>query len=296
MCAEWRGTNLCTDARVVKGNGLQNRKAVGSNPTQYSNFYKMKNMKLLVAVFFCAFLSSAQARTQEDSVLIYNLSTRTTELSRNADQVRPIASVTKLMTAMVTLDLNRDLEQRLTLKKNSGSRLPPGQYTRKQLLQAMLVSSDNGAANAIADDYPGGRSAFVAEMNRHARMWDLGDTKFTDPSGLSVFNVSTARDLVEMVQIAADYWFIQDASGQASVRLNKSDINKRRSVNLVHTSNQLLTTFDSVVVSKTGYTVAAGWCVGMVLEQKKQQYVVVVLGAGNKQARLNRVKTVLNGR
>lgn len=253
-------------------------------------------MKLLVAVFFCAFLSSAQARTQEDSVLIYNLSTRTTELSRNADQVRPIASVTKLMTAMVTLDLNRDLEQRLTLKKNSGSRLPPGQYTRKQLLQAMLVSSDNGAANAIADDYPGGRSAFVAEMNRHARMWDLGDTKFTDPSGLSVFNVSTARDLVEMVQIAADYWFIQDASGQASVRLNKSDINKRRSVNLVHTSNQLLTTFDSVVVSKTGYTVAAGWCVGMVLEQKKQQYVVVVLGAGNKQARLNRVKTVLNGR
>jgi D-alanyl-D-alanine endopeptidase (penicillin-binding protein 7) len=160
----------------------------------------------------------------------------------------------------------------------------------------MLVSSDNGAANAIADDYPGGRSAFVAEMNRHAKMWDLQNTKFTDPSGLSVFNVSTARDLVEMVQIAAGYWFIQEASGQASVRLTKSGTDKRKSVNLVHTSNQLMTTFDSVVVSKTGYTVAAGWCVGMVLEQKKQQYVVVVLGAGNKQARLNQVKTVLNGR
>jgi len=253
-------------------------------------------MKLLVTVIFCAFLSSAQARSQDDSVLIYNLSTRTTEVSRNADQVRPMASLTKLMTAMVTLDLNRDLQQQLVLKKNSGGRLPPGEYTRKQLLQAMLVSSDNGAANAIADDYPGGRSAFVAEMNRHAKMWDLQNTKFTDPSGLSVFNVSTARDLVEMVQIAAGYWFIQEASGQASVRLTKSGTDKRKSVNLVHTSNQLMTTFDSVVVSKTGYTVAAGWCVGMVLEQKKQQYVVVVLGAGNKQARLNQVKTVLNGR
>jgi D-alanyl-D-alanine endopeptidase (penicillin-binding protein 7) len=256
----------------------------------------MKNMKLLVTVIFCAFLSSAQARSQDDSVLIYNLSTRTTEVSRNADQVRPMASVTKLMTAMVTLDRNKDLQQRLTLKKHSGSRLPPGEYTRKQLLQAMLVSSDNGAANAIADDYPGGRSAFVAEMNRHARIWDLRDTKFIDPSGLSVFNVSTARDLAEMVQIAASYWFIQEVSGQASVQLNKFDTANRRPINLVHTSKQFQNTFDSVVVSKTGYTVAAGWCVGMVLEQKKQQYVVVVLGAGNKQARLNRVKTILKGR
>jgi D-alanyl-D-alanine endopeptidase (penicillin-binding protein 7) len=253
-------------------------------------------MKLLVTVIFCAFLSSTHARTQEDSVLVYNISTRTTEVSRNADQVRPMASVTKLMTAMVTLDRDRDLQRRVVLKKNSGSRLPPGEYTREQLLLAMLINSDNGAANAIADDYPGGRPAFVKEMNHHAWLWELKHTNFADPSGLSVFNVTTAHDLVEMIQVSSGYWFIQDASRTRSRPLQIAGNRGAKQVNLVHTSDQLLTMFDSVVVSKTGYTAAAGWCVGIVFEQKQQQYAVVVLGAGNKKARLNRVKIVLNGR
>ena len=242
----------------------------------------MNHMKLFATVLFCAALSNAMARTSEPTVLVYNVDAQRTEMNQQGDQVRAMASVTKLMTAMVALDHNRNLQQSVMLRKNSGGRLPPGRYTREQLLLAMLVSSDNGAAEAIAQDYPGGRSAFVAEMNRYARMWDLRDTRFVDPSGLSVFNVTTARDLAEMVQIAGAYWFIQEASGQSTRLLKKLDKMPGKGVSLVHTSRQLLTEFDRVAVSKTGYTVAAGWCVAMLVEQNQQQYVVVVLGAGSK--------------
>jgi len=242
----------------------------------------MKNMKLFATVLFCAVLSNATARTSEPTVLVYDIDAQRTELSQRADQVRSMASVTKLMTAMVTLDHNRDLQQQLVLKKGTGSRLPPGRYTRAQLLQALLIKSDNGAAEVIAADYPGGRAAFVAEMNRYARMWDLQDTKFADPSGLSVFNVTTARDLVEMVQIAASYWVIHEASGQPTVQLKKSERPRGNTVNLVHTSSQLLTEFDRVAVSKTGFTTPAGWCVAMLVEHNRQQYAVIVLGASSK--------------
>jgi D-alanyl-D-alanine endopeptidase (penicillin-binding protein 7) len=249
-------------------------------------------MKLFATVFFCTVLSNAAAHAREPTVLVYNINTQRTELSQNSDQIRSMASVTKLMTAMVALDHNRDLQQQLVLRKNTGSRLPPGRYTREQLLLAMLVSSDNGAAETIAHDYPGGRSAFVAKMNQHARVWDLKNTKFMDPSGLSVFNVTTAQDLVEMVQIANSYWFIQEASGQSDVLLKKLDKIGNSSVHLVHTSRQLLAEFDRVGVSKTGFTNLAGWCVAMLAERNKQQYVVIVLGANTKLDRSEIIKKV----
>jgi D-alanyl-D-alanine endopeptidase (penicillin-binding protein 7) len=255
-------------------------------------FLQSKDMKLFAAVLFCTVLSNAVAHTRDPTVLVYNINTQRTEQSQNADQMRPMASVTKLMTAMVALDHNRDLQQQLVLRKGTGSRLPPGTYSREQLLLAMLVSSDNGAAETIAQNYPGGRSAFVAEMNRHARMWDLQDTKFVDPSGLGVFNVTTAQDLVEMVQIAASYWFIQEASGQSTWLLKKLDKIGGSSVKLVHTSRQLLAEFVHVTVSKTGFTNPAGWCVAMLVEHNTQQYVVIVLGASSKLDRSAIIKKV----
>jgi D-alanyl-D-alanine endopeptidase (penicillin-binding protein 7) len=245
-------------------------------------FLQSKDMKLFATVFFCTVLSNTAAHAREPTVLVYNINAQRTEQSQHVDQVRSMASVTKLMTAMVALDHNRNLQQTVMLGKHTGSRLPPGLYTREQLLLAMLVSSDNGAAEAIAQDYPGGRFAFVTEMNRYAKMWDLGDTKFVDPSGLGVFNVTTAQDLSEMVQIAANYWFIREASNQSTVLLKKLDKIGGGPVSLVHTSRPLLAEFDRVGVSKTGFTNPAGWCVAMLVERNKQQYVVIVLGASTK--------------
>jgi D-alanyl-D-alanine endopeptidase (penicillin-binding protein 7) len=243
--------------------------------------------KILTTILLCVTLSA-----HADSVLLYNLSQDRTVMSRDADQVRSIASITKIMTAMVTLDYDIDLSRKLMLSKRVHSYLPRQMYTREQLLKAMLIKSDNAAAETLAEDYPGGRSAFVARMNHQARLWDMKRTSFVDPSGLGVFNISTARDVADLMQTAMGYWLIREVSGQKQVAFETKYAKKIRTINLEHTSGPLLFTFDNVLVSKTGLTNAAGWCVGMVVEQNKQQYVVVVLGSKNKKQRLDTVKDI----
>ena len=243
--------------------------------------------KILITVLVCM-VTIARA----DSVLLYNISNNKYEMSRNADQVRSIASITKVMTAMVTLDADRDLARKLMLSKSVRSHLPRQLYTREQLIKAMLVKSDNAAAETLAEDYPGGRSAFVARMNFQATLWGMNQTNFVDPSGLGVFNTSTARDVAEMMHIATGYWFIREISNLKHVALETKYKKSIRTIKLDHTSGPLLFAFDNVLVSKTGLTSAAGWCVGMVVEQNRQQYVIVVLGSKNKTERLKTVKDI----
>jgi D-alanyl-D-alanine endopeptidase (penicillin-binding protein 7) len=243
--------------------------------------------KILTTFLLCVTLLA-----HADSVLLYNLSQDRTVMSRDADQVRSIASITKIMTAMITLDYDIDLSRKLMLSRRVHSYLPRQMYTREQLLKAMLIKSDNAAAETLAEDYPGGRSAFVARMNHQARLWDMKRTSFVDPSGLGVFNISTAREVADLMQTAMGYWLIREVSGQKQVAFETKYAKKIRTIHLAHTSGPLLFTFDSVLVSKTGLTTAAGWCVGMVVEQNKQQYVVVVLGSKNKKQRLDTVKDI----
>ena len=243
--------------------------------------------KLLVTIVLCMTISA-----QADSVLLYNLSQERTVMSRDADRVRSIASITKIMTAMVALDYDKDLSRRLMLSKQARGHLPRQQYTREQLLKAMLINSDNAAAETIAEDYPGGRSAFIARMNMTADAWGMQDTNFVDPSGLGVFNVSTVRDVANMMTTATGYWFITEVSGQKQAVFDTKFKKRVRTINLPHTSGPLLLTFDNVMVSKTGLTSSAGWCVGMVVEQSNQKYAVVVLGSRNKRERLETVKNI----
>jgi D-alanyl-D-alanine endopeptidase (penicillin-binding protein 7) len=245
----------------------------------------LKQLLSIVLVCVCGLASA-------DSVLLYNVSRNQVEMSRDADQVRSIASITKIMTAMVTLDYDKDLSRRLMLSKKVRGHLPRQEYTREQLLKAMLIKSDNSAAETLAEDYPGGRSAFVARMNHQAALWGMKHTNFVDPSGLGVFNTSTAHDVVDLINTASGYWFIRDVSGQKQTALETKYRKKIRTIHLAHTSGPLLFTFDNVLVSKTGLTNSAGWCVGMLVEQNKQQYIVVVLGSKNKKERLDTVKYI----
>ena len=249
-------------------------------------------MKKILLVLFALWTSLACANHNNDSVVLYNVTQHKLEMSRNANQVRSIASITKLMTAMVTLDYDKDLSRKLMLSKSVHSHLPRQLYTREQLLNAMLVKSDNAAAETLAEDYPGGRTAFVAAMNRYSFMWGMPNTQFSDPAGLGVFNVSTAHEVAELVHTASGYWFIREASSKKQVAIETKYKKKIRTIRLDHTSGPLLLTFDNVLVSKTGLTNAAGWCVGLYAEHKKQEYIVVVLGSRNKQARLNTVKDI----
>lgn len=233
------------------------------------------------------FTFSAQA---SESILVYNASKNVVEMERNADLVRPIASITKLMTAMTTLDYDKDLSRRLPLSRKAGSYLPRQSYNRYQLLMAMLIRSDNAAAETLAEDYPGGRDAFISAMNRKAQEWGMINTRFVDASGLGAGNVSTARDVVNLVETAAGYWLIQEASQKIQVAIETRAKQRVRSVSLPHTSGPLLFVFDQVIVSKTGLTTPAGWCVGMMARQNNQAYAVVVLGAKSKKQRLDTVK------
>lgn len=243
--------------------------------------------KILVIIAVCVF-GSAQA----DSVLVYNISRDQTEWSRDVDRVRSIASITKIMTAMVTLDYDKDLSRRLMLNRTQRSHLPRQEYTREQLLKALLINSDNAAAETLAEDYPGGRSAFIARMNMTADIWGMKNTNFVDPSGMGVFNVSTVQDVANLLITATGYWLITEISSQKQAVIDTKYKKKVRTINLPHTSGPLLFTFDSVLVSKTGLTSSAGWCVGMVVEQSNQKYAVVVLGSQNKRERLETVKNI----
>ena len=250
-------------------------------------------MKWILILVMMVNLAHARPAPNSDSVLLLNTGTNRIELERNGDRVRSIASITKIMTARVTLDYDKDLSRRLTLTKRVGSFLPRQQYTREQLLEAMLVKSDNGAAETLAEDYPGGRTAFIKEMNRHAEIWDLKHTRFEDASGLGAGNISTVHDVAAMMTVAANYWFIRETSIKKQVAFDTRYRKKIRTILLDHTSGNILFSFDNIVVSKTGLTSAAGWCVGLVTEQNGQQYVIVVLGSRNKAERLTTVKNIM---
>jgi D-alanyl-D-alanine endopeptidase (penicillin-binding protein 7) len=207
---------------------------------------------------------------------------------------RPIASLTKVMTAMVYLDANPGLDESMSLSKRLVGYLPRRIYTSQELLTALLVWSDNAAAETLAENYPGGRTAFLAAMNAKAQTLGLTNTYFDDPSGLSRQNVSTAAEVAQMLITAQSYPVIKEISTkkQAEVQINSN--RKKSGLLRPNTNFQTLNQISDVVLSKTGYTTPAGFCMGIVIEQSQRIYVLVVLGAKNKLDRLALAKFLVN--
>ena len=136
--------------------------------------------------------------------------------SENIDEVRSIASITKLMTAMVVLDANQDLDERV------------GLFSRKELLQLMLVKSNNQAAEALCENYPSGRSGCINAMNWKAWTLGLSQTHYADPSGLNIMNISTAEELVKIVLEASKYPEITTASNTFRGTIQTTVKNKKK--------------------------------------------------------------------
>ena len=247
-------------------------------------------MRYFVIIF--AFLASS-VWAKEPSVLLFNITKNRVEYSSNINEVRAIGSITKLMTAMITLDYDKDLSKKLKLSQRVHSNLPQNSYTRMDLLRAMLVRSDNAAAETLAADYPGGREAFIAQMNRQAREWGMTHTRFEDPTGLGSLNISTATEVKELLTYANGYWLIRDTSTKQQAEFETQHKKKIKIITLQNTNQPLLFAFSSIVISKTGLTNAAGWCVALAVEQYQNQYAVVVLGAKNKADRIAKVKNLM---
>jgi len=218
-------------------------------------------------------------------------------LDKSSNQVTPIASVTKLMTAMVVLDARLDLNEVITISeddidtlKGTRSRLPVGtSMTRETALLLALMSSDNRAANALGRHYPGGLRAFVQAMNRKAHELGMYASHFDEPTGLSSTNVSTARDLAKMVAASAHYPEIRRASTTAEALL---EIHGR--VQGFSNTNALVKS-DSweIAVSKTGYIAEAGRCLVMQAKVADKPVIIVLLDSNGKMTRVgdaNRIK------
>jgi D-alanyl-D-alanine endopeptidase (penicillin-binding protein 7) len=234
-------------------------------------------MRYLAIILLMVIWIPVQAR--QPSTWIYDKTKGEIVLAEHSNVTRPIASLTKIMTAMVALDYDSDMNRKIFV--GNGSKLPPGMNTRRDLFAAVLVRSDNRAAEILAENYPGGRKAFIQAMNRKAVEIGMTHTRFVDASGLSAGNISNVGSVANMLQVASLYPVIADVSVLPQVEIK----NQRYRVLLDNTNKALLARFEEIKLSKTGYTNASGWSVGMVLERHGQRFIVVVLGAATKEQR-----------
>lgn len=204
---------------------------------------------------------------------------------QRADRHRPIASLTKLMTAMVVLDGRQRLDEVVIIEdadrdrlRGSRSKLAVGSaYTRRDLMAAALVASDNRAAAALARTYPGGTPAFIEAMNAKARALEMNETRFADASGLDSRNVSTARDLVRLALASSEYPKIRRLSTYDSYRLK----NLRGGQTLTFPNANRLARSASwdIDVGKTGYTSDAGYCLLVQTKIGDRPLVIVLLNS-----------------
>ena len=231
------------------------------------------------------------------SALVIDQSTGHAVLEKQPDAVVPIASISKLMTAMVVLDAKLDLHEVIAISeedvdglKGTRSRLPVGTtMTRETAMLLALMSSENRAANALGRHYPGGLRAFVTAMNKKAHSLGMYNSRFEEPTGLSSNNVSTAHDLARMVTAAARYPEIRSYSTTAEAKV---ELNGR--VHNFGTTNPLVRS-DSweIGVSKTGYISEAGRCLVMQARVADKPVVIVLLDSAGKMTRVgdaNRIK------
>lgn len=234
---------------------------------------------------------------QSGSALVVALGSGDALFQKNANLVAPIASITKLMTAMVVLDGSPSLHAPITISdddvdnlRGSRSRLHVGSVmTRESALLLALMSSENRAANALARHYPGGMPAFLAAMNIKAQALGMRDTRFEDATGLNSNNVSTAHDLAKMVAVAHRYPLIRELSTmpEAVVEIGGRELSYRNTNPLVKNAAW------DVGLSKTGYIHEAGKCLVMQARVADQPVVIVLLDSVGKLTRVgdaNRIK------
>jgi len=220
-----------------------------------------------------------------------------TLIAKNQAAVLPIASITKLMTAVVILDAGLSLEQRVAvsdedydLVKGTRSRLRPGTVlTRDELLLLALMSSENRAASSLARTYPGGTETFVAAMNAKAAALGMSDTRFVDPTGLSPGNVSSARDLARLVATAHEYPLIRQYSTTESATVQSLG----RPLAYRNTNGLVRNAHWDIGLQKTGYINEAGRCLVMRVRMASREVIVVLLDSWGKFSRIgdaNRIK------
>jgi len=273
----------------AKGEGAATAKAKAANKARLS---KAEQRDRALAAHPAALRSSA--------VLILDPKTNKVLYEKNADAVMPIASLTKLMTALVVLEARQNMKDMLTVSsadidrlKYSSSRLQVGtRLSRSTMLHLALMSSENRAASALGRHYPGGTRAFVAAMNAKAKALGMRNTRYVEPTGLSSANVSTPEDLAKLVVAAEKQPLIRRYSTD-----RRFTIRQGRQQTVYRNSNRLTASPSwKIRLQKTGYISEAGRCMVLHAAVKGRATVMIFLdsqGTLSRVADANRVRAWL---
>jgi len=252
---------------------------------------------------YASFRNSPAPRLSSAIAMIYDEQTQRPLFTKNASEVVPIASITKLMTAMVVLDARLPLDERITISsldrdrfKGTRSRMRNGMtLTRGELLKLALMASENVAAAALARTYPGGTQVMLSMMNAKARELGMTSTRFDDATGLHSSNVSTAHDLVKMVSAASEYDEIERFSTTST---HTVQVSGRRSLRFNNTNPLVRSASWDIGLSKTGYISEAGKCLVMQAKISNRPVVIVLLDSWGRHTRVgdaNRIKRWMEG-
>lgn len=244
--------------------------------------------KLFVAVV----LGCVSLPAHSQLLVIYDLERKVFIEGQQADMIISIASITKLATAMAVIDAGQDLDHKLKIRgKEASNRIHPGlTLTRRELLELLLVTSDNLAAETLLHHYPGGHKSGLSAMNTMANNIGAKDTVFVDASGINSGNKSTAADLIKILDQSSKYDIIRQFSNQDGLDIAIVKTSKKRTwiekiigraTNPYARDPQSFTT----VVAKTGYTRAAGFCLAMIIEIDKHRYALISAGNPSRASR-----------
>jgi D-alanyl-D-alanine endopeptidase (penicillin-binding protein 7) len=233
--------------------------------------------------------------------LVVDQDTEEVLLEKNTNAVLPIASITKLMTALVTIEADLPMNEELVVAREDRtvdrvrSLLRPGvRLTREQALHLALMSSENHAAQLLGRSYPGGLDQFVEAMNAKAQILGMHDSHFVDPTGLSPENRSSPADLVRLVKAAYEYPAIRDFSTSSSMAMPFG----KRLVRYANTNRLVSNPGWEIGLQKTGYISAAGRCLVMQAVIQGRRVVMVLLDSAGKYSRIGdaqRIRTWLEG-
>jgi D-alanyl-D-alanine endopeptidase (penicillin-binding protein 7) len=209
------------------------------------------------------------------------------------EEVRSIASITKLFTALTIIRSNTDLDRIVAIQCQSRGRVQKGtELTIRDLLVASLVASDNCAAETLANTYSGGFRSFIFDRNQLINYMGLKNTNLHDATGLSVFNTSTINDLVAFGAIAYQNQILRSIAGMPEAKLTVWRKGRVTKLSIKNTNPAFLIHSD-IALSKTGTTNAAGKCVLMVVKRFEELYAVVILGEPNSKSRNKKVEKLL---
>jgi serine-type D-Ala-D-Ala endopeptidase (penicillin-binding protein 7) len=247
-------------------------------------------MKTLILIAISVLMIS-QAHARGPSHLVLDIDDNNTISASNDTVVRPIASITKLMTALIVVEFKIDLDEYINYH---GTVWRDRKVKRSDLLESLLIKSDNSAAESLANSIPGGRSVFIDMMNSRARSLGMTNTAFEDPSGLGRNNLSTARDLAILISTAYEHPKISNTSASKYFKVEVKNKRKITYMTVGNTNSQLLEVFDTITLSKTGYTNPAGRCLALLVEKNNKRYAIIILGERTSGDRFFRARNLIN--